>query len=111
VYFATGKAVIQPRSFKMLNQLAKIISQHPEIEQIVIEGHSDSIGNADANRKLSLARASSVRTYLVTKGVEASRLQAQGYGPDRPIAPNTNARGRAANRRVVFTIVNEDNKQ
>ncbi|WNG24080.1 OmpA family protein [Cystobacter fuscus] len=110
VYFATNKAVIKPRSFKMLNQIAKIIQQHPEIEQIVIEGHSDSVGNADANRKLSLARAESVKTYLVEKGVEASRMQAKGYGPDRPIAPNTNAKGRAANRRVVFTIVNEEHK-
>ena len=68
------------------------------------------MGNAAANRKLSLARAESVKTYLVDKGVGAPRLQAKGYGPDKPIAPNTNPRGRAANRRVVFKIVNPDNK-
>src|SRR6218665_964983 len=105
VFFATNEAVIQSRSFGMLDQLARVIQLHPEIKQIVVEGHSDTQGNAEANRKLSLARAQSVKTYLVNKGVEASRLEAKGYGPDRPIASNETAEGRAANRRVEFTII------
>ncbi|MCY1073748.1 thrombospondin type 3 repeat-containing protein [Archangium lansingense] len=105
VFFAYGKAVIQKRSFKMLDQLAKVIQQQPQIEKIIIEGHSDNIGDAEANRRLSLARAQSVKDYLVSKGVEASRLEAKGFGPDRPLLSNKTAKGRAANRRVAFTIV------
>ncbi|WP_257453729.1 thrombospondin type 3 repeat-containing protein [Archangium lipolyticum] len=111
VFFATNKAIIQRRSFKMLDQIARVIQQHPEIDKIIIEGHTDNVGNADVNRKLSLARAESVRDYLVKKGVEPSRLEARGYGPDRPLLPNKTSRGRAANRRVAFTIVNPDSEQ
>ncbi|MFE8605090.1 OmpA family protein [Archangium violaceum] len=105
VFFATGKAIIQPRSFKMLDQVAKILQQHPEVDQMVIEGHTDNRGNAEANRKLSLARAEAVKGYLVSKGVEPSRLEAQGFGPDRPIDSNKTEKGRATNRRVEFIIV------
>jgi outer membrane protein OmpA-like peptidoglycan-associated protein len=111
VFFDTGKATIQRRSFKLLDQIARVIQQHPEIDKIVIEGHSDTVGNADVNRRLSLARAESVKSYLVKKGVEASRLEAKGYGPDRPIASNKTAKGRAANRRVAFTIITPESEQ
>jgi outer membrane protein OmpA-like peptidoglycan-associated protein len=111
VFFATNKAIIQRRSFRMLDQVARVIRQHPEIEKIVIEGHSDNVGNAEANRRLSLARAQSVKDYLVKKGVEASRLEAKGYGPDRPLLSNATAKGRAANRRVAFTIVTPESEQ
>ena len=107
VFFATNEAVIQSRSFTMLDQLARVIQRHPEITRIVVEGHSDTQGNADANRRLSLARAQSVKTYLVGKGVEAARLEAKGFGPDRPIASNDTVEGRAANRRVEFTIITD----
>jgi outer membrane protein OmpA-like peptidoglycan-associated protein len=110
VFFTTGKALIQKRSFRMLDQVARVIQQHPEIEKIIIEGHSDNVGDADANRRLSLARAESVRDYLVKKGVEASRLEAKGFGPDRPLMSNKTAYGRAANRRVAFTIVTPGNE-
>ncbi|HYO67609.1 MAG TPA: OmpA family protein, partial [Archangium sp.] len=105
VFFATGKAVIQPRSFKMLDQVARVLQQHPEVDKMVIEGHTDNRGNAEANRKLSLARAEAVKVYLVSKGVEPSRLEAKGFGPDQPIASNKTDKGRAANRRVEFIIV------
>ncbi|WP_434386351.1 thrombospondin type 3 repeat-containing protein [Melittangium boletus] len=105
VFFATGKAVIQSRSFKMLDQVAQILNQHTEVDQMVIEGHTDDRGNAEANRKLSLARAEAVKTYLVGKGVTPSRLKAEGFGPDRPIESNKTDKGRAANRRVDFIIV------
>lgn len=105
VGFESGKATIQSRSFTMLDQIARVIQQHPEIELVIIEGHTDNVGNAEGNRRLSLARAESVRDYLLSRGVEGSRLAAKGYGPDRPIAPNDTPEGRAANRRVAFTIV------
>jgi outer membrane protein OmpA-like peptidoglycan-associated protein len=105
VFFATGKSIIQPRSFKMLDQVAKILQQHPEVDRMVIEGHTDDRGNAEANRKLSQARAEAVKGYLVSKGVEPSRLEAKGFGPDQPIASNKTEKGRAANRRVEFIII------
>jgi outer membrane protein OmpA-like peptidoglycan-associated protein len=105
VFFATGKSVIQTRSFKMLDQVARVLQQHPEVDKMVIEGHTDDRGNAEANRKLSQARAEAVNGYLVSKGVEPSRLEAKGFGPDRPLASNKTEKGRAANRRVEFIIV------
>ncbi|HZI06456.1 MAG TPA: OmpA family protein [Archangium sp.] len=105
VFFATGKAIIQPRSFKMLDQVARILQQHPEVEKMRIEGHTDNRGNAEANRELSLARAEAVKGYLVSKGVEPARLEAKGFGPDQPIATNKTDKGRAANRRVEFIII------
>jgi outer membrane protein OmpA-like peptidoglycan-associated protein len=105
VFFATGKSVIQTRSFKMLDQVAQVLQQHPEVDKMVIEGHTDDRGNAEANRKLSQARAEAVKGYLVSKGVAPSRLEAKGYGPDRALASNKTEKGRAANRRVEFIIV------
>ena len=105
VFFATGKSVIQSRSFKMLDQVAKVLQQHPEVDKMVIEGHTDDRGNPESNRKLSQARAEAVKGYLVSKGVEPARLEAKGFGPDQPIASNKTEKGRAANRRVEFIIV------
>ena len=105
VFFATGKAIIQPRSFKMLDQVSRILNDHTEVDQMVIEGHTDDRGKPEANRTLSLARAEAVKSYLVSKGVDAKRLDAKGYGPDRPIESNKTDKGRAANRRVEFIIV------
>jgi OOP family OmpA-OmpF porin len=105
VYFDTAKATIQKRSFELLNQVAAVINSHPGIPLIRIEGHTDSTGNADANRRLSESRANAVRQYLMAKSVAPDRLEGRGYGPDRPIAPNTTSKGRALNRRVEFNIV------
>jgi OmpA-OmpF porin, OOP family len=104
VFFDTAKSTIRSRSFKMLDQVARVIKEHPEIEKVIIEGHTDSTGSAEFNRKLSQARAESVMAYLVNRGVEPARLEAKGYGPDRPIASNETSRGRAVNRRVAFII-------
>jgi outer membrane protein OmpA-like peptidoglycan-associated protein len=108
VFFDTGKSTIKPRSFKLLDQAVQVIQQHPEVDKMVIEGHTDDRGSAEFNRTLSQARAESVKSYLVSKGVEPSRLDAKGFGPDRPIASNQTAEGRAVNRRVDFIIVTPD---
>ncbi len=100
-YFATGKATIQKRSFKLLDQVATVLRGHPEL-QIRIEGHTDSVGSNAKNLKLSQARAESVMKYLVKKGVDAARLSAQGFGEEQPIADNKSAKGRSQNRRVEF---------
>jgi len=102
VYFDSGKATIQARSNALLDQMSKVINEHPEIIKVVIEGHTDDRGPADFNRTLSQQRAEAVRDYMVKKGVAADRLEAKGFGPDRPVQPNTTAAGRTANRRVEF---------
>ncbi|MBA3817635.1 MAG: tandem-95 repeat protein, partial [Deltaproteobacteria bacterium] len=107
VYFALDKAVILPRSFKLLNNIAAVLGAHPTIV-VQIEGHTDAQGNDAYNKKLSQKRANSVKAYLVKRGVPQARLQAMGFGEDKPIAVNTTKEGRAQNRRVVFTILGGD---
>lgn len=108
VYFDTAKSKIQRRSFGLLDQVARILTEHPDVKRVVVEGHTDSRGSAELNRKLSQARAEAVKTYLVEHGVEATRLEAKGYGPDRPVADNGTAAGREQNRRVEFVIATEE---
>jgi OOP family OmpA-OmpF porin len=71
----------------------------------VIEGHTDNVGNRDANLRLSRARADAVRAYFIAKGIAASRLTSVGLGPDQPIAPNDTEEGRAKNRRIQLREV------
>jgi outer membrane protein OmpA-like peptidoglycan-associated protein len=111
VKFATASAAIVPGkdSQDVLDAVEKILEQHPEIKQVRVEGHTDSTGSAAFNRTLSQHRAESVVKWLVKHGIEASRLTAQGFGPDRPIDDNATDAGRRNNRRVEFHIVGEHN--
>ncbi|ADO68123.1 OmpA family protein [Stigmatella aurantiaca] len=111
VYFDSGKATIQRRSFKLLDQVAKLLREHPEIESITVEGHTDNVGKPEANLRLSQQRAEAVRDYLARKGVAPQRLEAKGYGQERPIAPNTTSKGRATNRRVDFITTTREGGQ
>ena len=78
--------------------------RHPGTEA-VIEGHTDDVGDADLNRRLSRRRAESVMNYLIDEfDIDESRLSAVGYGPDEPIASNETSAGRRKNRRVVATL-------
>lgn len=104
VQFETGKAVLLPVSFPLLDNSASVLAAHPELQKLVIEGHTDNVGNAEANRVLSQARAQSVVAYLVKKGVAAERLEAKGFGQRMPIADNATSEGRAKNRRVEFRV-------
>ncbi|MHB8877001.1 MAG: OmpA family protein [Myxococcaceae bacterium] len=108
VYFNTAKATIQKRSFGLLDQVAAVLLEHPEVSRIIVEGHTDSQGKAATNRKLSQDRAESVRARLVKQGVGAARLEAKGYGPDRPVADNQTKAGREQNRRVEFVIATDE---
>jgi OOP family OmpA-OmpF porin len=105
IHFDTGLDTIKPDSHAVLDQVAALLKQHAELKQIRVEGHTDNVGAADYNKDLSARRAASVVRYLTGKGVEAGRLQAAGYGFDKPIASNQTALGRARNRRVEFTIL------
>jgi outer membrane protein OmpA-like peptidoglycan-associated protein len=106
VFFDTGKAKIQKRSFLLLATVAKTLLLHPEIQKVRVEGHTDSSGNQGKNMALSQARAESVVKHLVeVNGVEAARLEAVGCGQEKPLNDNSSAKLRAANRRVEFRIV------
>jgi OmpA-OmpF porin, OOP family len=104
VFFDTGKASIQPASFAMLDEVADVLRDHPEILLVSIEGHTDSRGSNSANKKLSDARAASVRQYLVDKGVEPNRLSSVGYGEEKPLDPRNVAEAWEKNRRVDIVI-------
>ncbi|HNN97351.1 MAG TPA: OmpA family protein, partial [Pseudomonadota bacterium] len=105
VFFATAKDVILPKSFPVLNAVADVLSQIPQIQRVAIEGHTDNKGKADYNRDLSARRAKSVMTYLMGRGIAEARLESHGYGPDKPVADNKTEKGRALNRRVDFVIL------
>ena len=105
VYFETNKATIKKRSHKLLDNVAAVMSKHPEIKRIRVEGHTDDKGDDAYNKELSQKRAESVRAYLVGKGIPEDRLEATGFGEEKPIAENTSSKGRAQNRRVEFNIV------
>jgi outer membrane protein OmpA-like peptidoglycan-associated protein len=108
IRFDTNKASIKGRiSFEILDQVSGVLKSYPEIK-VNIEGHTDSVGPADYNLRLSDARANSVREALIERGIDASRLEAIGYGESKPIASNRTRKGRAANRRVEFNIVQAD---
>ncbi|MBK7860677.1 MAG: OmpA family protein [Archangiaceae bacterium] len=104
VLFESGKAVILPRSFGMLDQVADVLRSHAEVKSVRIEGHTDSRGKRESNVALSQRRADAVKAYLVGRGVEASRLWSVGYGPDMPLDSNATDAGRQRNRRVEFVI-------
>jgi OOP family OmpA-OmpF porin len=106
VFFATNKDVILQKSYPVLQSVADALKVTKEIKKVAIEGHTDNRGKAEYNRALSDRRAKSVMKWLVTTGgIEESRLEAKGYGPDRPIADNKTPKGREKNRRVDFVIL------
>lgn len=104
VLFESAKSELLPAAQVKLNDVAKALMQEDPLSAIVIEGHTDSQGGADFNQQLSERRATTVREYLVTHGVAADRITAQGLGLTRPIADNKSAEGRANNRRVEIVV-------
>jgi len=105
VQFETDSAVLLPESETVLDEVATTIQGHPEITQIQVEGHTDARASDSYNMKLSSQRAESVRTYLVGKGIEASRLTARGFGETKPVADNDSDSGMLQNRRVELRIM------
>lgn len=105
VYFAPARTNIQPRSTRLVNQIAQVLRSHPEIVLVEVAGHTDDRGGKAMNLALSQARARSVVAALVRRGVAAERLVAQGYGLSRPVEPNTSPTGREKNRRVEFRVL------
>ncbi|HEU5468400.1 MAG TPA: OmpA family protein [Steroidobacteraceae bacterium] len=106
VQFAIGKAGLNPDAKVALARFAGIVGIYPSM-RFRVEGHTDSTGSDETNRALSLARASSVRDYLVGLGVESERISVVGLGPDQPVADNSTAQGRARNRRVEIILTGD----
>jgi outer membrane protein OmpA-like peptidoglycan-associated protein/tetratricopeptide (TPR) repeat protein len=104
ILFKTGNATLRTESYGELNKLANLLKENPNIK-IEVSGHTDNVGSAATNKKLSKNRALSVKKYLVSQGVASERVEYEGYGFDRPIAPNDTEEGRAANRRVEIEIL------
>ncbi len=100
--FDFGKATIRAHSYPSLDRVAKLLVD--KNFSLKLAGHTDNVGSNDANMKLSKDRAESVKSYLVSKGANASRIEATGYGETQPIASNKTAKGRQQNRRVEFTL-------
>ena len=107
IYFETAKATIKPESYPLLDEVARVLVDYPQITKLRVEGHTDSRGNDAYNLKLSDERAASVRAYLEGKGVEAGRLTSQGFGETQPVDPRNVAAAWDKNRRVEFVIVEQ----
>ncbi len=103
IQFETGSNRIRSASRSILAEVVSIMNNNPTYN-LVIAGHTDSIGSSDSNQRLSQRRADAVRQYLIDRGVAASRLTAVGYGESQPIADNKYAAGRKQNRRVELSV-------
>jgi outer membrane protein OmpA-like peptidoglycan-associated protein len=101
IFFEFNRAVIQPQSFQILDTVAQVLRDFPDIS-IEVQGHTDSRGNDAFNLRLSQQRADAVRQYLINQGIASQRLTSLGYGETAPIESNATNDGRAMNRRVEF---------
>ena len=104
IFFETGKAELKAESHAELDRVVTFLQENPKMK-IEIAGHTDNVGSASFNKKLSGSRAQAVAEYVVKKGVDEDRISYKGYGPSKPEADNTTELGRSLNRRVEFTIL------
>ena len=108
IQFDFDTAKIKPVSFDLMNEIVSVIAKNPQIKRIRIEGYASSEGDPTHNKLLSDDRAASVMKYLTEHGIAPQRLSSVGFGIDKPIADNSTEQGREANRRVEFSIVEQD---
>lgn len=99
INFESGKSAIKSESNSIIDELYKMLSSNPNLK-IIIEGHTDNVGNSASNKTLSEQRATSVKNSLASKGISVDRIKTIGYGQDKPIADNSTEEGKAKNRRV-----------
>ncbi|MCX7881760.1 MAG: OmpA family protein [Brevinematales bacterium] len=107
ILFEFDKATIRKEFEKGLDQLAEVLKKYPKLD-IVVSGHTDSVGNATYNQKLSELRAKAIADYLLQRGVSQDRISYIGYGDTKPVATNATAEGRAKNRRVEIKIITKE---
>jgi outer membrane protein OmpA-like peptidoglycan-associated protein len=103
VLFDTGRSELNPGSSRKLDQLAQFLSEHKE-RRVQIDGFTDSVGSDSYNEELSRRRADAVKSALLVRGIDSSRISTQGYGKAYPVANNTDSGGRQLNRRVEVVI-------
>lgn len=104
IHFQTAKAVINPSSYKVLNELVELMKRKKKMS-IELAGHTDSDGSAESNLKLSKDRANAVKAYLTKKGISSSRVQTVGYGETKPVESNSTEQGKARNRRTEVRVI------
>lgn len=97
--FDFDKAVIKPEAYPMLDEAGIILKKNPSLD-VILQGHTDNIGNDNYNMGLSLRRAKAIKAYLVNKGIDGARIETQGFGASKPMTSNDTEEGRAQNRRV-----------
>jgi len=103
VQFETGKTTLKSESYKILDQVVDVMNRYAGYS-LSIAGHTDNVGDGNANLKLSDGRAKACYDYIVSKGIDAKRMTYKGYGEDQPIASNKTSNGRSLNRRVEFNL-------
>lgn len=101
IYFDVNKAEVKPQSMAVLNEIVKMMKEHPELK-LEIGGHTDSDGEEAFNLNLSQKRAEAVKQQLIKMGIAADRFMAKGYGETKPVSDNSTVQGKANNRRVEF---------
>ena len=101
--FQTGSATLTSPVREKLAKLAGIVSSHPGLD-LIVEGHTDSVGSDATNQRLSEQRANAVKEYLVKQGVLTNSITSQGFGETTPIASNDTSQGRSKNRRVEMIV-------
>jgi len=104
--FEQGKAVINPKSFQELDELVAMMKDNPKIA-IQLEGHTDNIGNPEANLKLSQARVDAVKKYITSRGINKSRVKTKAFGGSQPVAKEDTEEARARNRRVEMRVLKD----
>jgi outer membrane protein OmpA-like peptidoglycan-associated protein len=104
IMFKTGSAEIDERSSPLLSEIADVLLRNPQAAHVQVQGHTDNVGDPEANLTLSQQRAEAVVQWLVSAGVGTDRLEAKGYGDSRPLVPNLTPGNRARNRRVQFIV-------
>jgi OOP family OmpA-OmpF porin len=104
IYFERSKPAILTTSKSALEELHDILTQHPHI-RVLIEGHTDNVGNEKDLMELSWERAQAIKVYLVQKGIDPARISTIGYGDTRPLSDNFTEQGREKNRRVEVQVV------
>lgn len=106
IFFETGKANLQEKSYPLLNEVVKVLKDNPDVGPVRVDGHTDNRGTRTYNLDLSNRRARTVMEYLIKQGIAAKRLNYKGFGFDKPVSTNATPIGRAKNRRVEFNLLN-----
>jgi len=103
IQFETGKAVIKPVSYPILNSIAKVVIDNPTYK-LTVEGHTDDVGEDEMNMTLSQDRADAVAKYLISNGADPMRVTGLGFGETKPVDTNESKAGKARNRRVELKV-------